>query len=98
MSWLSLTELGGWAGRRGADLSCTRLFKLALVRLDLNKRVVGMHGLRRFVQHGESVGIVVLGGELSLYCPPKSTPAREGLVHRHSVVATVPPAVCRFVI
>src|SRR5260370_37347100 len=84
---------GGWGGGSGAEPSRGGLFDLVLVRLDLDERVVGMHGLRRFVQHAECIRVVIFGGELSLYGRPKSAQAAEGMVHGRSFVTTMYHAV-----
>src|SRR5207302_9287543 len=63
----------GSGDRRGVDPSRSRLLNLALVRLNLNERVVGVYRLDRFIQHSERIRIVVFGGQLSLYSRPQST-------------------------
>src|SRR6266852_8267370 len=83
----------GSAGRRDAGPSRARLLELALLRLDLNERVVGMHRFRRFVQHCERIRIVVFGRQLSLYRRPESTQAAEGMIHSGSFVTAVYHAV-----
>src|SRR6266700_4189980 len=89
MYWRSSNERRGWAGRHGAAPSSACFLKLALVRLDLNERVVGVYRLGRLIEHRERIGIVVFSGQFSLYGSPEPAQSAEGVVHGRSFVTAV---------
>src|SRR5690349_24392994 len=82
-----------WGGPRGEDQSYPGFLELTIARFDLNQWIIGVHGLHRFIQHRQSIGIGVSGRQLSFYGLPYPTQTAEGVIYCGSFVAAVHHAV-----
>src|SRR6266478_1497034 len=79
----------GLGGRRGEDRSSARLPELALGSIDLDERIIGVHGLYGRIEHGKSAGIIVFGRQARLYGGPQPAESAKRVVDGRGLVAAV---------